>query len=82
MEEKKETEFDRLNNLLGFYNHLTELQLVNLMHLKKAKLRRVQSPEEETHLVVQARNDNETGVNRDRTEKHLVAIIRALNQKK
>lgn len=87
MEEKKETEFDRLNNLLGFYNHLTELQLVNLMHLKKAKLRRVQSPEDnrditEKHLVVQARNDNETGVNRDRTEKHLVAIYRALNQKK
>lgn len=64
MEEKKETEFDRLNNLLGFYNHLTELQLVNLMHLKKAKLRREQSPE------------------MDRTEKHLVAIYRAINQKK
>jgi len=80
MEEKKETEFDRLNNLLGFYNHLTELQLVNLMHLKKAKLRRVQSPEDRE--VVQARNDNETGVNRDRTEKHLIAIYRAIKQKK
>lgn len=84
MEEKKETEteFDRLNNLLGFYNHLTELQLVNLMHLKKAKLRRVQSPEDRD--LVKDRKDELIKINedRDRTEKHTIAIIRALNQKK
>ncbi|MBQ3656833.1 MAG: hypothetical protein II956_08325 [Bacteroidales bacterium] len=71
MEEKKETEFDKLNGLLDYYSHLTELQLFNLLGLKKAKLRREQSTE-----------DKQSPEDRDRTEKHTIAIIRALNQKK
>ena len=71
MEEKKETEFDKLNGLLDYYSHLTELQLFNLMGLKKAKLRREQSPK-----------DKQSPEDRDRTEKHTIAIIRAINKKR
>ena len=76
---EKESEFDKLNNLLGFYNHLTELQLVNLMHLKKAKLRRVQSDRDRTETPYQATKEDE---DRDRTETHLIAIYRAIKLKK
>lgn len=69
MEEKKETEFDKLNGLLDYYSHLTELQLFNLMGLKKAKLRREQSPKDKPE-------------DRDRTEKHTIAIIRAIDKKR
>lgn len=70
MEEKKETEFDKLNGLLTYYSRLTELQLINLLGLKKAKLRREQSPE-----------DKQSPEDRDRTEKHTIAIIRAIDKK-
>lgn len=69
MEEKKE-KFDKLNGLLDYYSHLTELQLFNLMGLKKAKLRREQSPKDKQ------------SEDRDRTEKHTIAIIRAINKKR
>ena len=77
---EKESEFDKLNGLLDYYSRLTELQLVNLMHLKKAKLRRVQSPERDrTETPYQATKEDE---DRDRTETHLIAIYRAIKLKK